>query len=92
MPSTKSLIEPAKNSITATAPITAATMTPSLSAMPTAVITESSEKTMSSSRIWTMTPANAAFAFVDAVVLLAPFEAVVHFERRLGDQEEAAAG
>ena len=39
-------------------------MTQMLSAMPTAVITESSENTISSSRICTMTPVNETRAFV----------------------------
>ena len=57
--------------------------------MPTAVITESSEKTMSSSRIWTMTPANDAADLRGAVPFVA-FELVVNLVRALGDQEQAA--
>ena len=55
------------------------------SAMPTAVITESSENTMSSSRICTMTPPNDAAAFAAAVPFLA-FELVVDLVRALGDR------
>ena len=56
--------------------------------MPTAVITESSENTMSSSRIWMMTPANEAAAAL-AVPFLA-FQLLVDLVRALGDQEQAA--
>ena len=61
-------------------------------AMPTAVMTESSEKTMSSSRIWTSTQKNAARAparrpapWGSASTLL------VDLPRGLEDEEEAAA-
>jgi hypothetical protein len=50
------LTAPADTSITSIAITIAVTMIPRSSAMPTAVMTESSEKTMSSSRIWTSTP------------------------------------
>ena len=46
--------------------ITAVIMTHSSSTMPTAVMTESSEKTMSSSMIWTITLANDAATRPDA--------------------------
>jgi len=45
---------------------TAATMIPTRSTIPTAVITESSEKTRSSSSIWTMTLAKVALTFAEA--------------------------
>ena len=53
-------IGPAKTIITPTAITIAVTMTGTWSAIPTAVITESSEKTMSSSRIWMITALNEA--------------------------------
>ena len=53
--SMKSPIGLAANSITATAIRMAATMTQRLSTMPTAVMTESSENTMSMMAIWAMT-------------------------------------
>ena len=56
----------ADSSMTPTAMTTAGIMTPTCSAMPTAVITESSENTMSSSRIWMMTPANEAATCAEA--------------------------
>ena len=49
-----------------TAMMTAVTITHSSSTMPTAVMTESSEKTMSSSMIWMMTLANDAATRLDA--------------------------
>ena len=49
----------------ATDSTTAATMIGDVSAIPTAVITESSEKTMSSSMIWPMTAPNDGAARVD---------------------------
>ncbi len=58
--------------------------------MPTAVITESSENTMSSSMIWTITLANDAATRPRGVALLA-FQLVVDLERALGEQEEPAA-
>ena len=58
--------------------------------MPTAVITESSENTMSSSMIWTITLANDAATRRDGVALLA-FEPLVDLERALAEQEQAAA-
>src|SRR5437773_11344187 len=45
-------MRPEKISMNTSAIITAAIMTPSCRAMPTAVMTESSENTMSSRRIW----------------------------------------
>ena len=48
-----------------TAMITAAIITHSSSTMPTAVMTESSENTMSSSMIWTITLANEAAALAE---------------------------
>ena len=51
--------------------ITAAIITHSSSTIPTAVMTESSEKTMSSSMIWTMTLANDAATRSERVPFLA---------------------
>src|SRR5579872_5988949 len=59
---TKELIGVAANIITPTAITTAAIITPRWLAMPTAVITESSEKMMLSRRIWTITERNEADA------------------------------
>ncbi len=56
--STKLLMGPADRIITPAAMITAAIMIASWSTMPTAVMTESSEKTTSSRSICTMTLAN----------------------------------
>ena len=74
----------------ATATTTAATMIERSSAMPTAVITESSENTMSSTMICAITAANDGYDLRRSMALLA-FEAVVNLERRLGQQEQAAA-
>ena len=57
--------------------------------MPTAVMTESSEKTMSSSMICTITPANDAAPPSRRRALLA-LELLVDLVRALGEQEEAA--
>src|SRR5512134_202367 len=57
---TKSLTGRAATIITPTAMTTAATITPTWRAIPTAVITESSENTMSSITIWPITAANVA--------------------------------
>ena len=62
---------------------TAAIMTDTWSTMPTAVITESSENTMSSSMIWTITLTNDAAARAVRVPFLA-FEPLVDLERALG--------
>ena len=59
------------------------------SAMPTAVITESSEKTMSSSMIWTITDANDGATRAELVPFFA-LELFVNLERRLAEQEQAA--
>src|SRR6266446_4128614 len=59
---TKPLIGAAANIITPTASTTAAIITGRWRAIPTAVMTESSEKTMSSRTIWPTTPANDARA------------------------------
>ena len=60
--------------------------------MPTAVITESSEKTMSSRRIWTITPAKRTGAPAGLVSpCSSPSSFVMDLVRRLGDQEQAAA-
>ena len=56
------LTAPAETSMTSMAITIAVTMIARSLAMPTAVITESSEKTMSSSRIWKITHAKAARA------------------------------
>ena len=58
--STKPLTAPAEPSITSMASTMAVTMMESRLAMPTAVITESSEKTMSRRRIWISTHRKAA--------------------------------
>ena len=58
--STKSLTVPADTSITSIARTMAMIMTDTWFAIPTAVITESSENTMSSRRIWSRTQPNAA--------------------------------
>lgn len=60
---TKSLIASAYRSITPSAITTAVIITQSVLAIPIAVITESREKTMSSSRICTMTALNLAGPF-----------------------------
>ena len=57
--------------------------------MPMAVMTESSEKTMSSTITWPMTLANDAAALARPV--LAALELVVNLVGRLGEQEQAAA-
>jgi len=59
----KSLIAPAAMSMTSTASTMAAIITPTCRTMPTAVITESSENTISSRAICTMTCPNVAPAF-----------------------------
>ena len=81
---------PAENIMMPTARTTAATMIETSSAMPTAVITESSENTMSSTMICTMTAANDGATRRRAVAFLA-FEPLVNLERRLAEQEQAAA-
>ena len=58
--------------------------------MPTAVITESSEKTMSSSMICTITAPNDGATLAVTLALLA-FELLVDLARALGEQEQAAA-
>ena len=55
---TNALIGSAATIMISTEMMTATTITDTSSTMPTAVITESSEKTMSSSAIWTRTDAN----------------------------------
>jgi hypothetical protein len=87
--STKSLIIREDSSITMTAMTTAAIMIDTCSTMPTAVITESSENTISSSRICTMTLVNDGRLASPA--LSAPaFQLVVNFMGALGDEEQAA--
>ena len=58
--------------------------------MPTAVITESSEKTMSSTTIWAMTAANEAGA-PPRLFLFGAFGHVVNLHRPLDQEEQAAA-
>ena len=58
--------------------------------MPTAVITESSEKTISSSMIWMMTLVNDDGG-PSAPVLSCALELLVDLERRFAEQEETAA-
>ena len=88
---TNLLSGPEAKSITPTAITTAAIITSMSSAMPTAVITESSEKTMSSSRIWMMTAANDDGLAAGRAVLLLALELFVDLGRRFVDQEEPAA-
>ena len=64
---TKSLTAPADTSITSMDSTIATIMIETSLAIPTAVITESSEKTMSSSKIWTSTSMNAPRAAPAAV-------------------------
>ena len=79
----------AATSITRTASTTAVIMTRKSSAMPTAVMTESSEKTMSRSMTWLITAPNEATAFALSWPLA--LELVVNFVGRLRQQEQAAA-
>ena len=81
---------PAKTSITPTASTMATTITSTCCAMPTAVITESSEKTMSRSAIWRMVQPKVAFRLSALVHLVAGLELVVDLEGGLADEEEAA--
>ena len=83
-------MEPDATSITTTAMTTAAIMTMTSSTMPTAVMTESRLKTMSSSMIWTITPPNDDGLAGLAHVLLA-LHAAVDLPGRLGQQEQATA-
>ena len=76
--------------MTPTAMTTAAIITPISSAIPTAVITESRLKTMSRSKIWTITDANPAAATVGTMGLLA-LELLVDLERRLSQEEQTTA-
>ena len=73
-----------------TATTTAVIMMEMSFAIPTAVMTESSEKMMSSSMIWPMTAANDGATLRGAVRLLA-LELVVNLDGRLPQQEQAAA-
>ena len=83
---------PDATSITPTAMTTAAIMTGSSSAMPTAVRTESSENTMSSRTIWTITlPERCRPAAGVGVVRLFALERLVDLGRGLPEQEQAAA-
>ena len=88
--STNSAIAVDANSIANTAMTIAAIMIETYSAMPTAVITESSEKTMSSSRICRMTPANDAARRAVCAGRF-PFEVVVNLAGALENQEQPAA-
>ena len=89
---TKSPIAPAKTSMTPTAITIAITMTTTCWAMPTAVITESSENTMSSTRICTSTTPNVRPCRPLTVLLVVRhLELVVDLVRRLGDEEQPAA-
>ena len=58
--------------------------------MPTAVMTESSEKMMSMSTIWMMTPRRADRPAAPAVCLGSALELVVDLVGGLADQEEPA--
>ena len=75
-------------SIAATAMITAAIMTGSSSTMPTAVMTESSENTMSSTTICPMIGQKAACLAL--AVLVAALERLVDLGGRLDEEEHAA--
>ncbi|MGC4084348.1 MAG: hypothetical protein QM736_20110 [Vicinamibacterales bacterium] len=87
---TNALIGSAANIMMPTESTTAATNhTPTLSTMPTAVITESSEKTMSSSIICPMTAGTTAPLWRSRAFL--SFEPLVNFDGRLPHQEQAAA-
>ena len=69
---------------------TTVTMTTRFSVMPTAVMTESSENTMSSSRICASTEPKVTGAFgARAVLLFGPLELVVDLGDRLVDEEQA---
>ena len=71
---------------------TATIMIATSSTIPTAVSTESSEKTMSSRRIWMRTPPNdAVFALRRGVMGRLAFEGFVDLGRGLPEQEQAAA-
>ena len=61
---------PEATSITTTATTTAMTMMPISSVMPTAVMIESTEKTRSSRRIWTITAPMVAVAALETIVSL----------------------
>ena len=88
----------AANSITPTEATTAATITPIWSTMPTAVITESSENTMSMTAIWPMMPQksllplarSAAASLCAWAVVLARFHFHENLVRGLVEQEQAA--
>ena len=76
--------------MTPTAMTIAMIMTASWSTKPTAVMTESSEKTMSMRPIWMMTLRNPE-CFGAWPFALFTLEAVVNLEGRLREQEQAAA-
>ena len=80
-----------RNIMIATATTTATIITATSSAMPTAVITESSENTMSSSMICPMTAANDGATRAADMAVLA-FELLVNLARRLEEEEQPAAG
>ena len=82
---------PDANSMTPTAMTTATIMMMTSSTMPTAVSTESSEKTMSSRTICTSTPRKEAVPAGRGLVRLLAFERLVDLARGLPQQEEAAA-
>ena len=69
--------------------MTAVIMTPRSLAMPTAVMTESSEKTMSSSRSARCTDVSDGADALDGVAFL-PFQLVVNLVRGLGEEEQSA--
>ena len=73
-----------------TATITAAIITSTCCAMPTAVMIESIENTMSMTMIWAMIAANACGALCAEFVLVRLLDRGVHLVRRLVDQEDAA--
>ncbi len=58
--------------------------------MPTAVMIESSEKTMSMTMIWAMTASSVDLAAADLVLLVA-FERLVDLAGALPEQEQAAS-
>ena len=80
---------PAATIMITTAMTIAAIMIETSSTMPTAVITESSEKTISSSAICVSTDANDVGCAVPTRRLL-PFQPLVNFVRALPQQEQAA--
>ena len=84
------LTVPDATSITSTAMTTAAIMTGNSLDMPTAVMTESSENTMSRIMIWMITAANEPAALT-VLACSSPSSRPMDLPGRLGDEEQAAA-